>query len=379
MTDVDVSDKVVLQRDFLNISTDTDGTEVRVTRDATHGMRFYVDGEQLVIEVKNDSGSTIAAGKPVYVSGTHSGSGKPLIALARADSSSTMPAIGLVSEDIADGEEGTVVAGGILKNLDTSAYSAGDALYVDPSSAGTLTDTRPTASTHLVQKVALVSRVHASNGWVIVMGAGRTNDISNDIVALTGVSLGSTNLGTFTGTTIADSETIKGALQDLETAVEATSVSTMLAVGTSTSSIANTTLYVPWDTSDSQALADADGYIRIDDEDSETDTSDSTIINLYSTARYQIDCSIRVNGNNRVESFVRIEVDPGTGTFARQNKHMATNYALRDGDQNTGSVTVSTILSLNSGDRLRFQAEADADGSADLLLNGTLLRIIRHP
>jgi hypothetical protein len=35
------------------------------------------------------------------------------------------------------------------------------------------------------------------------------------------VTLGDSDLGTFTGTTIADNETIKGALQDLETAVEA--------------------------------------------------------------------------------------------------------------------------------------------------------------
>jgi hypothetical protein len=41
-----------------------------------------------------------------------------------------------------------------------------------------------------------------------------------DIISLSGVSGGSTNLGTFTGTTIPDSRNIKQALQDLETAVE---------------------------------------------------------------------------------------------------------------------------------------------------------------
>ena len=40
------------------------------------------------------------------------------------------------------------------------------------------------------------------------------------LITLTGVSAASDNLGTFTGTTIADNETTKGALQDLETAVE---------------------------------------------------------------------------------------------------------------------------------------------------------------
>ena len=40
------------------------------------------------------------------------------------------------------------------------------------------------------------------------------------LITLTGVSAASDDLGTFTGSTIADSETTKGALQDLETAVE---------------------------------------------------------------------------------------------------------------------------------------------------------------
>ena len=48
---------------------------------------------------------------------------------------------------------------------------------------------------------------------------------------LSGVAKDSTNLGTFTGSTIADSQTIKAALQALETAVEASgSAATLTAV-----------------------------------------------------------------------------------------------------------------------------------------------------
>jgi hypothetical protein len=42
----------------------------------------------------------------------------------------------------------------------------------------------------------------------------------DDLITLSGVSSGATTLGTFTGTTIADNQTIKAALQALETAVE---------------------------------------------------------------------------------------------------------------------------------------------------------------
>lgn len=42
----------------------------------------------------------------------------------------------------------------------------------------------------------------------------------DDIITLTGIAEGTANLGTFTGTTISDSTTVKNALQELETAVE---------------------------------------------------------------------------------------------------------------------------------------------------------------
>ena len=44
---------------------------------------------------------------------------------------------------------------------------------------------------------------------------------ANDLVTLSGVAENATNLGTFTGATIADSSTVKGALQAIETELEA--------------------------------------------------------------------------------------------------------------------------------------------------------------
>jgi len=134
------------------------------------------------VDVHNNTGSTLSKGAPVYVTGTHA-SGKPTVALTDADGSGTYPAIGLISADIANGADGTVTAGGTLANWDTSAFTAGDALYID-TTAGALTATRPTATTAKVQKVAVVTRSHATNGSVHVMGAGRTNDIPNDVSLL---------------------------------------------------------------------------------------------------------------------------------------------------------------------------------------------------
>ena len=58
----------------------------------------------------------------------------------------------------------------------------------------------------------------------------------NDLITLSGVAENSTDLGTFSGSTIADSETVKGALQDLETYVE-----TIAGGGAAATTVATTT------------------------------------------------------------------------------------------------------------------------------------------
>ena len=209
-----------------------------------------IDTDALTLSVHNQSGATLSKGVPVYVSGTHN-SGKPIVELADNDGTNTYPAIGLVYADIADGSDGEVAISGHLLNVDTSSYTAGAALYLD-NTAGGLTTTRPTASTEKVQKVGLVTKSHASSGSILIIGAGRTNDVNNEITALTGVALNASNLGTFTGATIADNTDIKSALQALETAAESQftttdgnfTVSGDLTVNGSTTTVNSTTLQV---------------------------------------------------------------------------------------------------------------------------------------
>jgi len=136
-----------------------------------------LDGN-IVIGAKNASGSDIAAGIPVYISGYVGGSGKVEITAAAANSAATMPAAGLTTTAINNGDEGYVVPFGLVRDLDTSAFSVGT-VYVAPT--GGLTATRPTDPTHLVQNVGKVAKVNASSGQILVLGPGRSNDVSNDI------------------------------------------------------------------------------------------------------------------------------------------------------------------------------------------------------
>lgn len=128
------------------------------------------------VTVYNQTGATLSQGKAVYIDGWKTGNEVPTVALARSDSATTMPALGLVASDISNSSEGTVQVVGSI-TLDTSAYSLDDALYVDPSTAGDLTTTKPVGA-NFIQSVARVTRANVS-GRLYVAGALRSNDIPN--------------------------------------------------------------------------------------------------------------------------------------------------------------------------------------------------------
>jgi len=127
---------------------------------------------QLQFTALNSTGSTIAKGAAVYVSGHTT---ETQVALADNTSASTMPAFGIASDAIADGSTGTIIIAGEVSGINTSAYAEGDELYV--GTGGALTDTKPTG-TALIQKIAKVTKAAAS-GELLVSGAGRTNDLPN--------------------------------------------------------------------------------------------------------------------------------------------------------------------------------------------------------
>lgn len=123
--------------------------------------------------VKNPSPSvTLNKGQVVYISG-HSGT-KPEVSLAKSDNTSTMPAFGVVTADIGPEAEGFVTQAGLLKGINTNGFSLGDVLYVSETTAGALTKTKPAGSGKLLQNIAKVIRLDASNGEILVGGAGRS-------------------------------------------------------------------------------------------------------------------------------------------------------------------------------------------------------------
>lgn len=113
------------------------------------------------LEVTNTSGSSIAKGDPVYISGY--ATSKPAIAKCDSDDLTTFPVIGLAQAAIANSADGVVLLSGIFSNINTNSYTVGNKLYV--ANGGGLTATQPETGSGAV---AVVLKKNASSGIILV-------------------------------------------------------------------------------------------------------------------------------------------------------------------------------------------------------------------
>jgi hypothetical protein len=149
--------------------------EGRTWYDSTaHALTYYNDsstatvhiGQDLQFKVINNTGSSIANGSPVYITGTSSGQTYPNIALAKADVAGTANVAGLTNGSIANGAIGYVTAQGVIDNVNTGTFTVGQVLYLSPYSAGQLMNTVP--PTGITVQVGIVSYVNTSTGKIYV-------------------------------------------------------------------------------------------------------------------------------------------------------------------------------------------------------------------
>ena len=123
------------------------------------------------------AGEALAKGDPVYISADDISGNKPIVSIADSDDANKMPCFGLANETVSANANVNVVTFGTITGLDTSSYTQGDILYI--STTGTLTATKPSGQSSLIQNIGKVMRSHASAGSIKVGGAGRTNDVPN--------------------------------------------------------------------------------------------------------------------------------------------------------------------------------------------------------
>lgn len=125
----------------------------------------------LYVHVKNTSGVTLAKGTPVYAIGSVGVSGRIEVAAADYTNSAKMPAIGITDAELIANAEGNAVVVGEVTGLATNSYSINQELFVGTSG---LLGTFPT--TGEAQSIAVVSRVHASTGIIVVNSQARLSN-----------------------------------------------------------------------------------------------------------------------------------------------------------------------------------------------------------
>ena len=176
------------------------GTKFQFLQTDGAGSLSFDYADRVHISVRNNSGVDLLAGTPVYITGYNSGGDRAYIAASSASLAATMPAAGLLAEDLLDGSNGHASLMGFLEGVDTSLFTVGNTIYV--SGSGGLTTQKPTGSGDLIQNVGFVLK-SASNGIVYVTSPGRTNDVPNDLIGRTGLSGSLQNLADGTSYLIA--------------------------------------------------------------------------------------------------------------------------------------------------------------------------------
>jgi hypothetical protein len=120
----------------------------------------------VLLPVRNTTGATLTKGTAVYISGATGQLSTVSKAIATSDPTSAQT-LGLVTANISNNANGNVTLIGTISNINTSAYTDGEQLYLSPTTAGTLTATKPYAPQHLVY-MAVVEHAHPTQGKLFV-------------------------------------------------------------------------------------------------------------------------------------------------------------------------------------------------------------------
>lgn len=142
----------------------------------------------VLMAVRNETGSSIAKGKAVYVSGFSIPENLKLVALADKDNPARRPSVGLADTAIADGANGQVRISGTLTGIDTSAWSLTDQLVLGTNGALSRPPPDESPFTGEIQPMAVVTRVDAVDGEIVLIVDGLNAVTADQVFALAGTN-----------------------------------------------------------------------------------------------------------------------------------------------------------------------------------------------
>ena len=141
--------------------------QIIVKASTTDYDTVWVDNaaETLTATVRNETGATLTKGTVVYINGA-SGNKATVTKASAASESASSKTFAILSADILDNQNGTAVTVGLLKGLNTLAFSPGANLWLS-TTAGEITQTPPVSPNHAVF-LGNATRIHATQGEIEV-------------------------------------------------------------------------------------------------------------------------------------------------------------------------------------------------------------------
>lgn len=123
--------------------------------------------ERIQIVVRNSTGSTLTKGQIVYLSGATGNRPNAVLAQANTEATSSKT-IGMVIANIANNTDGQVAVNGTLHDLDTSAFTAGDTLWLSATTAGGMVANTPPVEPNHAVFIGYVTRSHPNLGRIVL-------------------------------------------------------------------------------------------------------------------------------------------------------------------------------------------------------------------
>lgn len=143
-------------------------------------------GQEVVINVINNTGSLITNGTPLVFTGTVGNSGKITVAPANGSTMEAEQLVGIATVDIPANGTGKATHFGKVRGINTTGvtngetWNDGDVLYIDPVNVGKLTNVKPSADELLIP-VAVVVHAHNNGSLVVRVTPENKNYISDAI------------------------------------------------------------------------------------------------------------------------------------------------------------------------------------------------------
>ena len=169
---------------------------------------FLIESLSIEDSIKNQTGTLITKGTPLYATGVQGNYWT--VAPADASDESKLPVVVIAGEDIADGGTGLGLIKGHIKNVNTSGFTAGDEIWL--ASGGGYTNVEPKGGGVYSQSLGTVIKVDASSGSGIINIQEPNETLAPDNIWIGGAdSVVASINARDTFVTISDAQTINGA------------------------------------------------------------------------------------------------------------------------------------------------------------------------